>query len=588
MTTTSAVSKSFRLIPPARFFAAALVAWAACAGAPSFAAPPSEAPPPLTGEEAQTLLGRLKDGVTHNVNFADDLEYRDFVAAMRAAGKTPKNAPQLYREIEKKRAHYQKNGFTRLAFGRPLGANADETVISEKTINVITGATSDGAGTFQSSGLATFRGGSPHTFGLLTLRDKKDDTIIAKQRLDDYGHKVNEVEVKAFGQYKNIYARFQGYYLDENGEMHDFNAKLETGKQVPAITNLAPVSKSGMIADATIVCVNRKPDPNNQCQYGKDNNTNSIKFPVAGNIVYPAPVQFNASGLPVDGEAVMFLVREQQGGGCVAWGPKNDTFFKNAGTVWSADKKRLDWNFQPADFGTRQDCMADGDTLNFTLRITDFDADYNMMIGILSSTPPTDPGPNWQQVSKIKLWVGCVPAGTMIELSDGRQVPVETIQTEGEKVVTGGGTILTVAGNTIGTEKDPLFRLVAENGYSLLATAGHPIPTRDAGVKMAKALKAGDWILTRDGPQKLKKVSQELLSGDRKVYNIALGVPGEYAPEGSTTFYANGILVGDHTMQTALEQAREKQMGEEDILKKLPKQWHEDYRLSRGQTGKAK
>lgn len=520
------------------------------------------------------VIDRMKDGVTDNYNFTNDDEYKLFVKMLTLGGKTPDNSPQLFRSLEEKRKLHKAGKFKKV-FIYPGDAGVEEgPVVTAESINVIPGATGDGAGTFRAMGMATYAGGAPYTYGMLTLRDKESGEIISWEKLENKGSPINVVETKAYGKYKNVEAFFTGYYVDKNGNMVDFKEKLWAPNDLPVITNQAPVSGSGKVSDTCVVCVNRTPSQQNKCVYGKDNNTNSVKFPVKGNITYPVPVKLDASKKPVGGNAVMYLVKNT-GGGCIAWGPSDKTFFSDPKTIFSADKKLLNWDFAPANFGEKQKCMDNGDIVNFTLRVTVFDDDMNMMPGILTSTPPTVPGPNWQQVSTITLIVGCLAKGTLIQTADGKTMPIENFQAEGEKVITGTGSVLTVMGNTIGMEKNPMVEITTEYGYTLMLSQKHPVMTRTKGIVLAKDLVSGDSVLTKDGPQQLTSVKQKMY--EDKVYNLMLGTTDEMVTAENTTFFANGILVGDLRMQEKYGAKVPGQLSHEEILKKLPKQWHQDY-----------
>src|SRR5271155_4559723 len=90
---------------------------------------------------------------------------------------------------------------------------------------------------------------------------------------------------------------------------------------------------------------------------------------------------------------------------------------------------------------------------------------------------------------------------------------------------------------------------------------------------MAKLLTEGDVVQTAEGPSRLRTVGREAFSGT--VWNLTVDPVNGDAAKTATTFYANGILVGDGHMQHDLELAeRQKSV---NVLKVLPAEWQQDY-----------
>jgi hypothetical protein len=92
-----------------------------------------------------------------------------------------------------------------------------------------------------------------------------------------------------------------------------------------------------------------------------------------------------------------------------------------------------------------------------------------------------------------------------------------------------------------------LYLIADSEGHMLSATAGHPIFTTQGVVAVSK-LQVGDWVRTISGKARIERITTLDYAG--LVFNLSLD-PGQgvYAH----TFFANGIMVGDLTMQKTMQ-----------------------------------
>jgi hypothetical protein len=92
-----------------------------------------------------------------------------------------------------------------------------------------------------------------------------------------------------------------------------------------------------------------------------------------------------------------------------------------------------------------------------------------------------------------------------------------------------------------------LYLIADSEGHVLSATAGHPIFTTQGAV-VASQLQVGDWVQTISGKARIERITIFDYAG--LVFNLSLDAgQGAYAH----TFFANGILVGDLTMQKTMQ-----------------------------------
>ena len=95
---------------------------------------------------------------------------------------------------------------------------------------------------------------------------------------------------------------------------------------------------------------------------------------------------------------------------------------------------------------------------------------------------------------------------------------------------------------------------------------------------MAMDVVVGDEIQVQGGKAIVDSVSREDYDGT--VYHLILSERNA-SLAASGTLFANGILTGDLRMQEALLKAEQVKLSNdpEHVYKRLPKEWHEDYRL---------
>ena len=202
---------------------------------------------------------------------------------------------------------------------------------------------------------------------------------------------------------------------------------------------------------------------------------------------------------------------------------------------------------------------------------------------VCSTDWPEPTGPTCYQIPPLSFWWHCLAVGSMVTLADGSRRPIEEVDNRC-RVRTGyqEGS-LGVAATTRGLHHrvrrgDPvsgIYRLTSAGGRVLVLTGGHPVVTRD-GLVRASDLQAGMSLLSEDGPDEV--MSLEPAEADVQFANLKL-IDADDRARGlaSTvgTFFANGLLVGDHA---AMEQVHYNNTHSLDYMKaRLPEHYHVDY-----------
>jgi hypothetical protein len=201
--------------------------------------------------------------------------------------------------------------------------------------------------------------------------------------------------------------------------------------------------------------------------------------------------------------------------------------------------------------------------------------------GSVGATFTSDPGqfilPNTFPVPQMSVLVGCLPAGVRIRMADGSDRAIETFTGKGETVRSPDLDAPAVTATTWGSEDLPMVVIRDSLGHRLTLTEGHPVLTT-RGPIMASKLKVGDVVLTETGNAALVSVERLAHQEPVPIYNLTIGTEKQ-AAEGRTTFYADGILVGDQQMQEdlAVKEATPRVLSQMEILRALPVSWRQDY-----------
>jgi hypothetical protein len=154
-------------------------------------------------------------------------------------------------------------------------------------------------------------------------------------------------------------------------------------------------------------------------------------------------------------------------------------------------------------------------------------------------------------VNNVDLQWGCVPAGTLVTLMDGSRKAIEAMTRE-DLVLGADGRPWQVF-NLLAGDDAELIVVTAEDGTVARMTPEHPViigeddRARPRWVTASK-LAAGMPLVTVKGESKAAAVERRAYGGT--VYNMVLRPQGSnHTPAQGGGFYADGLLVGDQTMQ---------------------------------------
>ncbi|HEU4562397.1 MAG TPA: Hint domain-containing protein, partial [Longimicrobium sp.] len=325
---------------------------------------------------------------------------------------------------------------------------------------------------------------------------------------------------------------------------------------------------SGATTNMIKVCYG--PRIQSDCDYGCQGSgvPPNVIFPIQGSVdLGQQPLT------PLTG-TVYIVLQDAAGGGCVLEATSNtspvDSLITMNGTVAS-------WNLAPASFPNKSCLQTNGMVMNYTFQL--FLQTQGSFVGVtFTSDTSQASSPNTVMVPQLDIIEGCLPDGVKIRMEDGSEKLVESFQGYGnEKVRSRNPASRAVTATTWGSEAKPLVSLRTSGGHSLLLTETHPVIT-PRGPVMAFQLKRGDVVLTEGGQATLTEVSRRANPRPVPVHNLRVG-SREEAARGQTTFFANGILVGDQQMQrhVYLQSRTPRQRSREEIMAALPREWHRDF-----------
>jgi hypothetical protein len=313
----------------------------------------------------------------------------------------------------------------------------------------------------------------------------------------------------------------------------------------------------------TVICINRaNPEPGwpQPCDFGPFPQGTispvSVVVPLAGTIMLPLPLALKDG--KVDAVLRVTAINSQNGTTCA--GQNNDLGVKVlAQTTPTGGNQGVAWSILGANalvFGNACYDPHSGLAFNmyWNIKVTKPGGKPSTVTAIVSNVL-LRPSANTLIVRGVDLQWGCLPAGTLVTLADRTSKPIEDINPH-DLVLGPDGKPWEPVGKLSGDEAE-LVLVTAEDGTVARMTGEHPViigTDEQGGPRWTAAshLSTGTSLVTAKGPSRVVAVERRPYGG--KVYNIALRPQGStQTPKRGASFYADGLLVGDQTMQ-GLEQ----------------------------------
>ncbi len=182
----------------------------------------------------------------------------------------------------------------------------------------------------------------------------------------------------------------------------------------------------------------------------------------------------------------------------------------------------------------------------------------------------------------------CLAEGSMITMANGEKRSIESLTLNdtvlGASEYNPDHTLpLSIQDISVGVETIPMIEITTQSGLQLLLTESHPVITIADQPVWAKRLKQGDLIQTvsDSGAVTSDRITAvKTVDYDKNVYNLRLSRLADDAQnvdrDESFVMIANNMMVGDLGMQSENEFESVVE-STEDVLNRIPSQWHQDF-----------
>ncbi|MDR7666094.1 Hint domain-containing protein [Methanosarcina sp. Z-7115] len=526
----------------------------------------------LDKEDIRYVVQKAGNGRSMLLNLSDERQERFLHKQLELAGIHPKRRPQLFKTITDSKVRHAK-------YGAPLNeyVRADgESLLT--AVDVITQLDTTDGQNYVAGAISSIPGNSYNVTLTLGIFDGEDNPLGEVIKAEKHNNDTTFF-LQASGSFsspmppegRSVKSVLTYQYTNDQGTTFG-TMPVETFHFPKTITNISPsdINKDGAI----VVCLNRQ---EGNCDYWHGWDTgHKIQVPIKGNIEYFSnidPIQFASDGTPTNASCTIQIAKQTQPGNPIK--PLDFNFFKAPNTtingpVLSWD---LDWlYFDPPNFNS-------GELVYYIFNVIIQIGRENVVAFITNAPPSVTPGQNFLNTLKIpsmEIVYGCMAEGTLVRMADNSLKTIETIVVGEEIVSDAKGSCLTVENTVIGVEDKPMFHIEDNKGNSLFLTEGHPVIT-GKGVRLARELIKGDKLLTESGASEIISIQEEMYAG--KVWNLHLIAEDKsiILTDDNRTHFANGIMVGDGRMQRIYGDKAHKNRNKDDVLAKLPKQWHQDY-----------
>ncbi|OLF77676.1 hypothetical protein AWH62_03100 [Maricaulis sp. W15] len=526
--------------------------------------------------------GQGGDGAPNGENFADIFEgvrnlqpipldmsnerHRAyFLEQQRLAGLTPDNSDHLAHFMELAQAYHGSVGMPSAGrvtltsegerFDPDTGEATDNAV---GPVHTITSFQQDQANplTYRASALASIADQPPTCTHTLIVTDQDGNpqgngTSLVQQFACEAVHLSAQGTLDESDAWAGTQMTY--YWIDQSGTPHSGTLRA-AGSTIPtSIVSTDPADKNG---DGMIkFCFGRQAA---DCDYQPSGaSASNVFLPIVGYATYDTAIIDPST----DAEASVYIAishpEPEAGGGCTLQGDTS-TFLQDYVTLSNGDMQ-VNWNDPTTHFpAIDSSCMPHGSIVYYTMTMNiDLTSGGNtipVFFGVSSSPETPVSTGRWYQLPSTRIYYSCVAAGTQVTLANGESRAVETLDITDRIASNEDGDAMTVYSVYSG-EEETMVRLVTVSGRELLITESHPV-VLTTGIVLAGEIRPGQSVRTVDGPEAVLSADRVAYNGP--VHNLSVGTEadGIALTSHNTTFFANGVLIGDNEMQWTFSSER--------------------------------
>ncbi|MDJ0764291.1 MAG: hypothetical protein QNJ97_15025 [Myxococcota bacterium] len=538
------------------------------------------------GQDMARLIAETPSSTITPLNLSKPHHKRVYYNGLRASGVTKANAPQFYRELTRLEKQHK------AAAPVPHPLTLTEPGHSDPIhIDVLSGLEVDGAtGNLLGSAFSSQKGGTDVSKITLRFFNNQTQKFVGTPKTvsqfaggTDFGASNALAKATIPPQGITLLATF--YVKKGKAHHHTYYAHVT---QLPPFTVDTtwsnPVQKNAHSGEQIIYICWVMARGGMDCDY-KEPGTgwDGISFEVSGAFTFSGgpqggkitPPKKLPNGKYANASSSITISRDKEGGGCLMSNSKG--FFGDPNTRFDYEKNSVQWDLNPAEFGVP--CFEAGGqqvTFNYDLGLT---VNGKLQHFIVSNAPDSQ-GDSLYDLPKTWLKYGCVAPNTRVTMSNGSTKPIKSLET-GDLILADPTTRrkAKVMYFTYGTEA--YMYEVKTRHHRVLASSGHPFVTPH-GVRLARQLKVGDMVKTTKGVMPLTNISIVAYNG--QVINVdVVGDKGQALDIADRTFITGGFVSGDARVQNVYEACQDRTP--EAILRRLPKNWHQDFRHHRARGG---
>jgi hypothetical protein len=509
------------------------------------------------------VLRLAKPGIPTPLDMTRPAHRRFFLRQLRAAGYTPERYPQIFRATE---AASKAPPPAAAAMGASQ-AQGDQSIVTP--IQTLTSVGTPDGTNYAASALSSVPDEPYFSQLIVQLYDSSSNPIGQPSSVTSATQPPSNLTTVANGVSQTSYAPVQGsatyFWQDQFGKPYHGVVAAVVTTAPTSITNLAPMPGAGQ--SITKLCLGRT---GSDCTYTPVGGSGTnVLMPVQGSVSFASSI----STVTSTQTSLITMAKPDigQGGGCTIAATSN--FFGDPNTHINGGT--ISWNLAPAQFAPAQGCLTPNSVAIYTLTLGLSVANQATFVTITSDTTTDPQNPYFKIIPQLQVFFSCLAEGSRVTLADGATVAVEDLVVGQAVRVDAGGRTMVVESKLKGMEKIPMVRLRTAKGRNLLITDGHPVMTPEGPV-LAGLLQNGQTVMAQNGPDKLVSTERETFA--RPVWNLNLGAPpadlNDPDVKGST-FFAEGIQVGDNLMQF-VENRRRQQEHARLRARRAPPEWQRD------------